>query len=113
MNEHLDRLLDTKERLNCKENEIALYANTHDIPQELRNILVEWANLKTQLSEVNNQLAEATEQRMKESELEKEAREKEYQEKIKAIESQAIEGFVRFPTTTIHLVKRHQVLIED
>jgi hypothetical protein len=113
MTEYYDKLINAQELFLAKEQEIFSYINTHEIPDELRSILMEWINLKSQYSEIGTQYLNAQKQENREREIEREAREKEYEEKIKAIESQVIEGFVRFPSSTIHLVKGHQVLIEN
>ena len=76
MSEYYDRLLNTQDLLNAKEQEIFLYINTHEIPDELRSILMEWVHLKFQYSEIGTQYLEA----QKQENREREAFEKEYEE---------------------------------
>ena len=83
MSEYYDQLLNAQELFIAKEREIFLYINTHEIPDELRSILMEWVHLKSQYSEIGSQYLESQKQ---ESEARKIEQEK-YEEKIKAYES--------------------------
>ena len=87
MNEYYDQLLNTQDLLNAKEQEIFLYINSHEIPDKLRDILGEWASLKTRYSEIGTQYINKQKQEIKSRELEREAFKKEYEEKLKAIKS--------------------------
>lgn len=76
----MDELTALTRQLHAKEDEWVLWVNTHEIPQELRNLFVDWAALKTQISVVSSQLHQAYE-------LEREAFNKERQKRLAAAEA--------------------------
>jgi hypothetical protein len=62
MTEYFDKLINAQELFLAKEQEIFLYINNHEIPDELRSILMEWVHLKSQYSEIGTQYLNAQKQ---------------------------------------------------
>ena len=51
------QLSELQQQLNTKESELCSYVNTHEVPGELRSILLEWAEIKNQMSDKMSEAA--------------------------------------------------------
>lgn len=85
------KIIHLQSLVNEKEAEWIEYVNSNEIPHPLRIMLIEWCDLKSQVSEATRQLANAYE-----------IKENEFQKKLEEIESKYPEEMVRRWKSHIH-----------